>query len=365
MSHAAAPLAQRLTDLCMRLCAIPSVTGDEAALADALWAWASALPEGIARRRFGHSLVLGAPVPGRPTVALVGHIDTVPPSEAAMLPPTCDGVRLTGLGASDMKGGVAVMQAILEDLGGRAQAPITPMLVLYDREEGPYADNGLEPLLAAHPELGEVDLAIAMEPTDNTLQLGCVGSIQATLAFRGKAAHSARPWQGENAIHKAGPLLAQLLRRGAEEVEVDGLIFRQAASVTLAQGGRARNVVPDSFTLNLNYRFAPQVDAMARAQAEVARLAEGCELTITDAAPHGPVPMDNPLVQHFAALCGLGFAPKQAWTDVARLAAHGIDAINYGPGATAQAHQDGEWIEVAAMVRSYEALQRLFTAPLG
>jgi len=358
-------IAQRLIDHCMTLCALPSVTGDEAALCDHLEAWARKLPLGAPIVRHGHGLIMGAPAADRPTVALVGHIDTVPPAEVPMAPPSCDGTRLVGLGASDMKGGIAVMQALYEDLASQPLGPIAPMLVLYDKEEGPYADNGLEPLLVAFPALKEVDLAIAMEPTDNTLQLGCVGSIQATLRFLGRAAHSARPWQGENAIHKAGPLLAQLLRRGVKDVEVEGLLFREAVNVTLADGGRARNVIPDAFTLNINYRFAPKQNALEAALADLAHMAEGAELTVTDAAPHGPVPIDNPLVHHLTALCRLEVLPKQAWTDVARLAAHGIDAVNFGPGATAAAHQQGEWIDVGAMVESYEHLSKLFLAPFA
>lgn len=358
-------IAERLTQLCSTLCAVPSVTCDEAALCDHLEMWAQGLPVGTQVQRIGNSLVVGAPATDRPTIALVGHIDTVPPSSTPMAPPVVDQGKLYGLGASDMKGGIAVMQALYEDLVAQSPSSIALMLVLYDKEEGPYADNGLEPVLQTCQALKDVDLAIAMEPTDNTLQLGCVGSIQATLQFTGRAAHSARPWQGENAIHKAGPLLAQLLRRGVKEVDVGGLVFREAVNVTLAEGGRARNVIPDGFNLNVNYRFAPKDNAMQDALADLNALAAGATLTITDAAPHGPVPNDNPLVHHMASLCHLRVLPKQAWTDVARLAAHGIDAVNFGPGATAQAHQVGEWIEIEAMVQSYEHLSRLFVAPFG
>jgi succinyl-diaminopimelate desuccinylase len=357
-------LAQALVARTQMLCDVPSVTGAEGPLADRLWAWAGELPAGLPRARYGNSMVLGAPRPETPTVALVGHIDTVPPAELPMAASHVDGERLVGLGASDMKGGVAVMQLLYEALATAPNLAAVPMLVLYDREEGPYADNGLEPLLQAHTALKDVDLAVAMEPTDNTLQLGCVGSLQATVRFAGRAAHSARPWQGDNAIHKAGPLLSALGRQGAQDVVVHGLTFREATSVTMARGGRAKNVVPDAFELNINHRFAPADGSLEAAIAHLQRLAQDATLVIDDAAPAGPVPLDNPLVRHFAALCDLELQPKQAWTDVARLAAHGIDAINFGPGRTDQAHQRGEYIEVPALVRSYEALMRLLTAPI-
>ncbi len=357
--------AARLTQLCADLCAIGSETGNEAAACDHLHAWAKALPTGTPVWREGNNLVVGAPASDRPTVALVGHIDTVPANPKPMAAPVVEGDRLVALGASDMKGGIAVMQALFEDLAAQGFGNIAPMLVLYDKEEGPYADNGLEPVLQQHAPLKEVDLAIAMEPTDNTLQLGCVGSIQATITFKGQAAHSARPWQGDNAIHKAGPLLAQLLRRGVKDELVAGLTFREAVNVTLASGGTARNVIPDTFSLNVNYRFAPKDNALEAAMADLRAMAQGAELTITDAAPHGPVPTDNPLVHHLAALCQLTVLPKQAWTDVARLAAHGIDAVNFGPGATAAAHQVGEWIDISAMVQSHQHLSAFFGAPFA
>jgi succinyl-diaminopimelate desuccinylase len=245
--------------------------------------------------------------------------------------------------------------------------PFSLLLVLYDREEGPYADNGLQPLIESYEALGDVDLAVAMEPTDNTLQLGCVGSIQARVTYSGRAAHSARPWQGENAIHKAGRLLSALEARGYPEVEVEGLVFRDAISVTLARGGRARNVIPDRFDLNLNYRFGPRGspdDRIADAIAEVRSLSGDAEVEILDIAPPGAVPVENPILEHFQAHAHLPVEPKQAWTDVARLAAHGIDAVNFGPGAAAQAHQAGEWIEIDAMLQAWEILAQVLSSPL-
>jgi succinyl-diaminopimelate desuccinylase len=203
-----------------------------------------------------------------------------------------------------------------------------------------------------------------MEPTDNTLQLGCMGALQARVVFHGKAAHSARPWQGDNAIHKAGPFLASLMQRPHREVNVKGLVFREAVSVTLASGGRARNVIPERFELNLNVRFAPVEGATDAAIAEARRLAEGAEVEITDVSPPGPIPENNPILEHLQRLARLPVEPKQAWTDVARLAAFGIDAINFGPGMGAQAHQAGEWISLDAMVRAYEVLRRVLTTPL-
>lgn len=357
---------ERLAQATLELCRIQSVTGTEGAIANHIERWAQAQSQftrdDIAR--LGNSLIIGQPDTRRPCIALVGHLDTVPgdPTEPYRI-----GDKIVGLGASDMKGSIAVMQTLVETLT-LDHLPFSLMLVLYDKEEGPYENNGLQPLLDKYEDLANIDLALAMEPTDNTLQLGCMGGLHAKVTFRGKAAHSARPWQGENAIHKAGPLLTELLNRKVRDVEVEGLIFREAMSVTMGKGGHARNTIPDTFELNINYRFAPRSPIQRttdEAIRELTLMAQDAEVQIIDVAPPGPVPNDNPILEHIQAHAHLKVQPKQAWTDVARLAAHGIDAINFGPGAGAQAHQRGEWVSHAALVQAYETLATVLNAPLA
>lgn len=360
-------IRDRLTEATLELVNIPSVTGDERELAHHLERWSLTLPH-VSRDdviRTGNNLVIGQPDGRRPCVALAGHLDTVPPhpTDAA---PRIEGARVYGRGASDMKGGLAVMQTLFENLD-LDRLPFCVLLVLYDREEGPYQESGLGLLLKELDLLNDVDLAILLEPTDNTLQLGCLGALHARVTFHGRSAHSARPWDGDNAIHKAAPLLARLQRLPPREADVAGLVFRETMSATLATGGTTRNVVPDRFELNLNYRFAPGSDVNATVAAAidtVKRTAIDAEVDIVDVAPPGPIPIDNPILEHLERVGQLSAAPKEAWTDVGRLAAHGIDAVNFGPGATRQAHQPGEWVESEALGRAYEILQRVLCTPL-
>jgi succinyl-diaminopimelate desuccinylase len=266
-----------------------------------------------------------------------------------------------------MKGGIAVMQALYEDLNLDA-LPFALLLVLYDAEEGPYDQSGLGPLLDEIEMLQQIDLAIALEPTDNSLQLGCLGAINAGITFRGRAAHSGRPWEGDNAIHKGGAFLSRLAERRVRTASVGGLPFRESMSVTLASGGSARNVVPDRFELNLNVRFAATADipaAIEAAKREVRELAAGAEVDFRDVAPPAPVPTENPILDHLRRLGELRVEPKEAWTDVARLAAHGIDAVNFGPGQGNQAHQAGEWASSETLVTAYEILTRTLSTPLA
>ncbi|MCC6336575.1 MAG: succinyl-diaminopimelate desuccinylase [Myxococcales bacterium] len=349
----AAALAQRA----LALLAIPSVIGHEEALANHVEAWANARFPREQVLRVGHSLALGRRDDPRPSLALVGHLDTVPGHEGDG-PPRLEGDRLFGLGASDMKGALAVMMALAEELPLGA-LPVNLRLLFYEREEGPFQESGLGPLFAAAPELSTLAFAVALEPTDGAVQVGCVGSLHAALTFSGKAAHSARPWQGRNAIHAAGPLLAELDARERREVKVDGFPYFEVMSVTLAKGGRARNVVPDAFEVNLNYRFAPGKSLQA-AQADVLALVGGrAEVRFSDLAPSGKVGASNPHARRLIALSGRPAEAKQAWTDVARFSEMGVDAVNFGPGETGQAHQRNESASVAALANSFEALSRL------
>ena len=341
-------LEHRLAERTLELCAIPSPIGEELAICDEVEAWAKG--QRLPVRREHNSLI----VEGAKPFALVGHLDTVPGHPQASRSRR-EGPRLYGRGASDMKGGLAVMQALLEDLPAAAR----PQAIFYEREEGPYAENGLEPLFSKGL-LPKLQLAICLEPTDNRLELGCLGSLHATVRFRGKNAHSARPWEGENAIPKAADLLTRLATLPRKPVVCGGLTFYEVTEVTRAHGGQARNVIPDLFELNLNHRFAPGV-TLEQAQAQVrALVGPSAELEFTDLSPSGPVCDTNPEVQRLIGQ-GLSTAAKQAWTDVARFAVHGIDAVNFGPGQPAQAHQVDEWCDIPSLGRAYESLRRWLT----
>ena len=349
-------LAERLAARTLELCRIPSVIGNERAIADHLETWARAHFPAELVDRVGHTLVLGRLDEGRQNVGLFGHLDTVPP-HANDAEPQREGDRVVGLGASDMKGGLGLMQLLVEE-GALERTPFNVLFVMYEREEGPYLENGLGPLFEQRPQLEKLAFALCLEPSDNAIQMGCCGALHATLTFEGQSAHSARPWQGENAIHKAGPLLTRLRDRAPVEVEVQGFRFREVMTATLASGGRARNVVPDAFTLNLNYRFAP-TRSLDDAQAEVLRFVGGeAKVAFTDLAPAGPVFAEHPLLARLRQTTGAPIESKQAWTDVARLGLHGIPAVNFGPGHGAQAHQAHEHVELASLVRGYRLLER-------
>lgn len=352
-------MREELALLTHDLCAIPSETGNEREIADRVEARCrAALGDFGVIERIGNSVIATAGRDGSvPTVALVGHLDTV--RCAAGQPTEVRDGRVYGCGASDMKGGVAVMLALLDRWRDLRSA--RPVWIFYDREEGPHEENGLGPVLESGV-LPPLDLALVLEPTDRALQLGCMGTLHAIVTVHGVRAHSARPWQGENAIYRAVPLLERLAATEPREVRLGELVFQEVVTATRAWTENSSNVVPDRLRLNVNVRFAPG-RAAADAERELRELvgADG-EVEVTDSAPAGEVHLDHPLIRVWRERERLPVQPKQAWTDVARFTERGIPAVNFGPGETAQAHQAGEWCSIDSLEFAFEAVRRFFTA---
>jgi succinyl-diaminopimelate desuccinylase len=351
-----------LTDTLLWLCSVASPIGEERALCDAVEARLAKLALPAATRRYGNSIVV--PVSTRagarlPRIALVGHLDTVRTENG---PARIEGDRCFGAGASDMKSGLAVMIVLAETLD-LARLPCELTLVFYAREEGPYAENELGPLLEQDPEVGRVDLAVCLEPSDNKLHLGCMGSVHATVTFEGRTAHSARPWEGESAITKAAGFLAEVGALAPRESVIDGLVYRTVTTVTQARdGGRGRNVVPDRFVLNVNHRFAPE-QTLDDARREILdRVAGRAQVEFTDLSPAAKPNADHPLVQALVRAGVRAVEPKRAWTDVARFAERGVAAVNFGPGENAQAHQKNESTSLALVHEGYGIVERWLTS---
>jgi succinyl-diaminopimelate desuccinylase len=343
-----------LLDTLIEIVNIPSVTGSE----EALCGW---LEERYRDRypveRIGKSLIFGKPGEGTAFTALYGHTDTVP----AQGDPSAriEGDRLVGLGTSDMKAGLAVMMELLDRGVGEAEG--TLVCVFYDEEEGPAANNGLEAVLDGAPWLIDAEVSIVLEPTNLDLELGCSGTLNADVIFKGSTSHSARPWLGENAITKAGEWLATLHARDPEVVHIGDLEYREVFSVTRAHGGIANNIIPGEFVVNLNHRFPP-VYSMEEAEVRLREVAAAAdEVIITDRAPAGRIDLDSEALSRLDRLIGRQHMAKQGWTDVARLTARGAVAVNYGPGEVPQAHQVNESVAIENLDVVYDVLERFLT----
>jgi succinyl-diaminopimelate desuccinylase len=345
-------LADRLASRALELVDIPSESRDEARLA--AHALGVLRDGGVEARDAGDSCIL-AGVTGRddrPVVLLAGHLDTVPAQ--GNRPGTRDADAVHGLGAADMKGALAVM---LELALARPAATVDLGYVLFPREELPFGESSLTPLLEREPGLREADLVVVMEPTANAIHAGCLGNVNATWTFHGRSGHSARPWLADNAIHRAADGIRAVAQVEPIPHDFDGLRFTEVVSVTRIAGGIAGNVIPGQAVATVNYRYAPGRSAT---DAE-AWLRELCEpygtLVIEGNAPSAPVAVGNPLAQRLIATGDLAVEAKQAWTPVAEFAAAGVDAVNFGPGDPAQAHAREEHVRIDALVRCYETIE--------
>jgi succinyl-diaminopimelate desuccinylase len=345
-----------IADTLLWLCSIPSPTGHEEDICNAIEQHFQSNHADLVMRRHGDSLVveLCPPVQGW-NVALAGHLDTVRTEHDG--PPRVEGDRVYGPGASDMKSGLALMIELAALVRGEPR-PIGVSLVFYAGEEGAYYDNELARVLRDDPTIAGANFAICLEPSDNTLQLGCAGNIHAQVTFEGRTAHSARPWQGENAIQKAAPLLHEIALLQPQYTEVEGLQYATVTSVTMAEGGRGRNVVPDRFVINLNHRFCPGLTPDEAMQTLESLVAARGAIEFVDVAPAAMPNRHHPLTEALVAAGVKEVQSKQAWTDVARFVAKGIAAVNFGPGVQSQAHQRNEWTRVSQLQQGLEMVVR-------
>jgi succinyl-diaminopimelate desuccinylase len=348
-------ITSELAELTKLLCSIPSETGEEQQIADWVEARCRSVTATSTIHRIGNSVVCdpGGARKG-PSVALVGHLDTVRCAEGQ--PNEIRDGRVYGCGASDMKAGVATMLALLER--HEEIDAVRPVWIFYDKEEGAHSENGLEPVLQSGV-LPSLDLAIVLEPTDMALQMGCMGTMHATVTIHGRRAHSARPWQGENAIFNAIPLLQAFERQQRREVRIGDLVYYEVSVPTQLETVNSKNVVPDSVRVNVNVRFAPGNTA-ENAERELRELVgEMGEVHVFDRAPSGAVYLDHPLIEPWRVREQISVQTKQAWTDVARFTERSIPAVNFGPGETSQAHQAGEWCSIESLEFTYRKLWSL------
>ena len=349
----AASPEQALAERTLALVDIPSVSRDE----EQLYLYLKSNVRLPLVHDDGASLVY-AKRSGRPLVLLSGHTDTVPID--GNVPGRIEDGVVHGRGASDMKSGLAVMVE-LAAWAADAELAYDLGLLFFPREELGPEWNPLPAVFDATPVIDASALVICLEPTDNTLQLGCLGNITARVVFEGRSAHSARPWLGVNAIALALEGLQPVLELRPLDVDVDGLVFREVVSVTqIDDCGNASNVIPGRVEATLNFRYAPNRSA-EDAEARLRELAGG-ELEIIQHSPAAPVAVHSPLVERLRELGGFEVQPKQAWTNVADFAARGLDAINFGPGGTRYAHTPDEQVAIDDLVRTYEALKRFLAA---
>jgi succinyl-diaminopimelate desuccinylase len=348
-------LSAPTVELTRQLVDIESVSGNEAAIADAVEIALSPLAH-LEVLRDGDAIVARTNLGRDRRVVIAGHLDTVPVNGNLPSRLDADGI-LWGRGTADMKAGCAILLKLAAEV---ADPALDVTWIWYDNEEVESSLNGLGRIARTRPELLAADFAILAEPTDAEIEGGCNGTLRVEVRTRGRRSHSARSWAGDNAIHAAAPILALLAGYQAREIEVEGLVYREGLNAVGISGGVAGNVIPDEAVVTVNYRFAPDKTG-AEAEAYVRELFAGYDVTLTDLADGARPGLDDPLAQGFVAAVGSEARPKYGWTDVARFSALGIPAVNYGPGDPALAHADDERVPVEQIERCEAGLRAWLT----
>ena len=342
---------------------IPSVSGNEAALANAIFVELSKC-DWLEVHRFKNSVVAKTNLGKASRVIVAGHIDTVPvadnevavfvsggnglPSDGTVVP---DDV-VFGLGSCDMKGGVAVALRAAVTIEN-PQFDVT--YIFYECEEVDSERNGLTLIAAEHPEWLAADIAVLLEPSNANIEAGCQGTLRAKVSTVGTRAHSARSWLGDNAIHNLGEILARLNSYVPAKVLIDGLEYREGLNAVQVTGGIAGNVIPDSATVEVNYRYAPSTSG-AQAEAHIREVFDGFLVEFVDNATGAMPGLDRPALADLVSRVGGKVAPKFGWTDVARFSAMGVPAVNLGPGDPGLAHSRNEHVSVAQLKQCEETV---------
>ena len=344
-------------ELTRQLCDIESVSGNETVIADAIENALGGLSH-LELFRDGDAIVARTELGRDRRVVIAGHIDTVPvngnlPTELRSSTSSGTAVYLWGRGTVDMKAGAAVQLKLAAEL----TAPAYDVTwIWYDHEEVDSSLNGLGRLARVRPDLLAGDFAILCEPSNAAIEGGCNGTLRVDVKTSGKRAHAARAWAGHNAIHDLAGVLSILEGYQPREVEVDGLVYREGLNAVTISGGVATNVIPDSATVHVNYRFAPSTSG-EEAVAHLRQLFEGYDLAVIDLAEGARPGLTSPLARDFVAAVGGEPLPKYGWTDVARFSALGIPAVNFGPGDPILAHADDERVPVDQIVACEIALR--------
>ncbi|SCL41138.1 succinyldiaminopimelate desuccinylase [Micromonospora pallida] len=330
---------------------IESVSLNEKAIADCVEQVLRAVPH-LTTHRYGNTVMARTELGRAQRVVLAGHLDTVPLN--GNFPSSMRGDLMYGCGTSDMKSGVAYALHLAVTLPD-PRYDVT--YFFYEGEEIEQKYNGLYLVAEAYPEWLQADFAVLLEPTYGIVEAGCQGTMRAVVTTLGERAHAARSWHGVNAIHGAGEVLRRLATYEARRVTIDGCAYREGMNAVRISGGVAGNVVPDRCEIEVNYRFAPDRDPVA-AEAHLREVFDGFALTVTDVAAGARPGLDAPAAQEFLAAVGAAPIGKLGWTDVARFAAMGIPALNFGPGDPNLAHHKDEHVEISKIRDGAATLHR-------
>jgi acetylornithine deacetylase len=320
---------------------------------------------------------LAGDAPG--VVLFDAHQDTVPVDGMTIDPfdPIVRGRKLFGRGACDTKGGMAAMLVALSRLAAEPpQGRPTVVMACPVNEEHGFTGaralcelwtSGDEPLLPAAPQA-----AIVAEPTLLDVVVAHKGVVRWRCMAHGRAAHTSRPEQGDNAIYRIASVIAAIEEYAANVLpreESHPLCGGPTASVSTIQGGISVNTVPDAAVIEIDRRLLPGEDPRRAQRALIEFVAErvgrkGVEHeppyivseSLSDAQNRDLAEQVLAAARDIHPECRAIGVPYG--TDGAVFAAAGVPTVVFGPGSIDQAHTADEWVDLDQVERASEVYFR-------
>ena len=349
-------------DLLRELIAIPSVSGQETELAVFVEQTVRRWGLNVVRNANGVQVAVNGWGAG-PTIALVSHLDVVPPGAGWTrdpFTPAIEGTRLYGRGSGDAKASVAAMLYAAKDIvdsGGMDTGRL--LVILGYGEETKNTTMG-----AAAEEAGEIDAALIGEPTGLDLAIAQRGLMMVDLLAQGDQRHAAYASNEDGFTNSVQVLARDLIKLdslfGSRSHPVLG---RATATATMLEAGVSRNITPPVARAVLDVRSTP--DWTHEELAEELRTALTCDVIVTS---RRLVPCETPPGSRLLATASalrpnakhFGSPTCSDWVFFRQW-----DAIKCGPGTSRRSHTADEYVdipEVTAARAFYGELVRAYLA---
>jgi succinyl-diaminopimelate desuccinylase len=302
---------------------------------------------------------------GAPSMIWEGHLDTVQVTGMAdPFTPRLAGGRLYGRGAVDDKACLAAFMLAMRDLARDPPPGDVTFLAASDEE---FSFTGV----THHVERDACyDMGIAGEPTELRVVRACKGCVRWFVEVQGRAAHTAKPHEGVDAMVAARKLLDLFEAEMRRRTETHPLLGPATLTCTAFEAGEGPNTVPSRARLRFDYRYLPSENggAVWRCFAEIAaELADATPgIRIVTEAPFidsdaMDVAADEPIVRLLSMICGrngIDSTPEGVpyGSDSTKMVASGIPTVVFGPGSIAQAHTLDEHVEIAQVTKAARML---------